>query len=369
MMNWSKDSQLHLSKIISIFTLLALATLGHFGFAFTDSDIFYLDPANTVMPDCPGCPIAGRLIDTSFSKPVTVLSDTYYENAVRRTLREAGVQIPEGSLLVANVFHSGKFYIAAVPRNAVELEEFLTEPFKVKYGSHIVPIKLAHAMLHFHLSKDILLVAETPDYFQARRGIYARPIEPIILHDLLVSPEPVGPLGTAAADPVAGVKNERVLVYRVTSLTGVGVKRIIMRKTIIKPTPLNSPDKSADLENAFRLSEQVGFKVMYNTVSDNCDKGCFRILEMTHKAVIKTGKRILDFWINSFRALTGQFVYAGKVYPPLAPWALDWLGWTEKTPQDVREFTDWEDFKKHSELYERHALACEVLLADPRQQR
>jgi hypothetical protein len=228
----------------------------------------------------------GRELDLSERRPVVDLSGTVFEQKYGR----------EGSHLIANFYHGGRFFIARLPKDGVK-----SINFQLNYFPPRIPVLkmyfAAHALLRFEMNPDqpIELVAEMPDELRLETlraasqqdRVNLLPFETeattIRLKNIGVSAEAQWTKDDRhqAYDLVRGALGNFVQIIRFVSMqerfenffaAGDPVTQIDFQ--------VEDPDKrSAILLEAIKASQSDGIKKLYDTFWFNCTTRAFDIVQ------------------------------------------------------------------------------------------
>ncbi len=243
------------------------------------------DPQDPFEPRArlPKGPARGRCYDTRQHRPVVRL-----EGDVAGAFGGAS---PE-TLVVANVFHDGAFWVARIPRSGVE-----TVIFQLEYFPAIVPAGHTQLRVRFRQDAPVVLLGQTPRTRASR----------VEIRDLVLSVEALGQLGYKY-DLVEGVLDNFGAVYRMTSLEAKVVHMLIEQDHRVEqwPLALEPAEKRAILEHIAADSEARGLGTMYNTLFVNCTNEIVRILDsaVTYTAreqVQRFLAKVTEFYPNVIR--------------------------------------------------------------------
>lgn len=320
---------------------------------------------------------AGQLIDTRVIRSVTDITGTDYQGEI---------EVPPNYRLVANVFHNGEFYTALIPTDGVAQEKYLIEPFDV-----ILPhltVTLAHQMILFEMSKPIWLVAKTPTLQEFESGDFKTKQadllpEPLLLTEIIASPQPAGPYGTNVADVSDGLpfgpwldngrgkwlrsilKNARVgtrvLATRLISVTsqskGISEERAGEITTVaLKPNPEFG---NASLMKVIDDSTRDGMTILYDMLFTRCDTYCLNVLGTSRPGVSMSNRSYMMFVAAPFLDFINRFQWMTRIFPPLTPLSVMTRLWTDSDPE-VGKLAESEEFQRlHADPPPK---SCEVQL-------
>ncbi len=293
-----------------------------------------------------------------FHRQVTVPSGKYkgqqYDTSDRRSVvildsapEELQLGRPEGHYLVANFYHNRQFYFAHIPKDGVEEVLFQTEPFGGVF---------AHSLLRFNFASQhpIRLIAPVP----AQGFKYEKLPQPILLHEMIVTPEAMAPHGIPPFQAVAGFLGHVGVVIRVASITGRGVSRFLEgnNPSRMYPIQFDHRERNTALEHSLRLSQEVGMQRMYNTIYCNCNILSMQVLKSSRFWHDGTRSAVRNM-MNWFIFIADKFMIASKIYPPLALLGLYWRKYLGDG--DVRNLKDDPRFLELAEDYRRnHPEIC-----------
>lgn len=203
----------------------------------------------------PNGPFKGQCINSCEQRTIKLLSAT--EAAPYRPL--------PGMLVIANVSHKKKFWVAKVPPNAVEDVIFQMEQI-------LNSCPLCHSQLRFRFKpgSEITLVPQT-----TRED----PTE-IRLTDIVYSVEATGIPGTGF-DPASALLNLFGLSYRLVSLEDRAERMIATDKHQVEQLKLalQPEEKQKLLENAITQADRAGMELMYSLFDRNCTTELFKIID------------------------------------------------------------------------------------------
>ncbi len=226
---------------------------------------------------------AGRCYDTTFARPVIVLDDD-------RAAPYGGLR--DGELLLANVYHDGRFWVARVPVDGVE--EVL---FQLEYFPAIVPAGHTEMRVRFRADSPVTLIGQSA----ADAG------QEVTLRDLVFSVEAIGQPGYHY-DLFRGLVNDFGAVYRVMSLETKLDDMVVKKQHDVEQWQLLlEPDETRRLiENFAYESDYRRMQTMYNTLFVNCTNEAVRILDMSvnYTAAEQVGRflaKITEFYPNIIR--------------------------------------------------------------------
>lgn len=229
----------------------------------------------------PAGPFQGQCLNSNQQRSVKILTETE---------AEPYGPIP-GWLMVANVSHQRKFWVAKIPPNPVE-----DVIFHIEYFPAVVPA--AHTQLRFHLKpgSEIILVPQATD----------EPPQEVHLSEIVYSVEAVTTPGTSY-DVVAGIRDYFGLAYRLVSLEDRVQLMILEKQHRVEQLKLiMSPEhKQKILENAIFVSDQAGLQFMYNSFTRNCTNELFKIIDKSIDYQIDEGITPKELFLN---IPTGEFI-------------------------------------------------------------
>lgn len=279
-------------KLLSLFLLL-LSGLASWARPLTE--VYHLTPT------MPSGKYQGQRLNTTMKRAIAILNGSPLQ---------AQLGVDDRYWLIANFYHNKRFHIAKVPKNSVRQVLFLSEPF---FGV------LSHSMLRFQFDEPIELLAEVPTVEEVQAGITHKPYaQPERLHDLMVSVEATSPHGIQEFAAVESFFNSRGLVFRVMSLTGLGVSRFLKRGSSVHQYPLDLSDREAarTLRNALKRSDEFGMSRMYNTLFANCNHFCVKVLNQT-RTLAERERTTLRRFVASVQGLASNFVLFAQLNPAL----------------------------------------------------
>lgn len=194
-----------------------------------------------------------------------------YDTRVARSVRvldaEAAARYgaAPGELVLANVHHAGKFWVARVPLDGVE-----AVLFQLEYFPAIVPAGHAQLRVRFAESSPVLLTSQS-----AADGLVEE-----ALTDLVLSVEAIGQPGYKY-DIVRGVLDDFGTAYRVVSLSDKLAHMVVRQQHEVEQWALRlEGDEAARLlERYAAAGESRRMQTMYNTLFVNCTNEAVRILD------------------------------------------------------------------------------------------
>ncbi len=225
----------------------------------------------------------GRCYDTRSARPVIVLDDD-------RAAPYGGVSDDE--LVLANVFHDGRFWVARVPIDAVEVVLF-----QLEYFPAIVPAGHTQMRVRFRDDAPVTLIAQSgPDAGRTTT-----------VQDLVMSVEAIGQPGYRY-DLLRGLVNDFGAVYRVTSLAAKVDHMIVQQGHRVEQWALFlEPDETRRLVESFAYeSDARRMQTMYNTLFVNCTNEAIRIIDLSvdYTVAEQVGRflaKITEFYPNIIR--------------------------------------------------------------------
>ncbi len=295
----------------------------------------------------PSGPYKGQKLNVEAKRAIAILNGSELEKQLATDPK---------NWLIANVYHNKKFYLASIPKAAVENVMLLSEPM---FGV------LMHSMLRFQFSEPVRLLAEMPTVGDLAQGrMYHRLDEPIQLRDLMLSVEATSPHGIPEFSAVESFFNTRGLVFRWMSLTGLGVSRLLSGQATILQFPLNltAREKARALRNALIKSDETGMAGMYNTIKANCNQYCFRILERTSPLSLRQREGLRKFIATSY-IFAANFVSFTSINPVLSRLGLTWSMWRRPEIKEVPRLERDPEFLHLSESYPRSEKCGELLVS------
>jgi len=225
----------------------------------------------------------GRCYDTRQARPVQRLdasSAAAYGGAFA------------GELTLANVFHDGRFWVAHVPLDGVEVVLF-----QLEYFPAIVPAGHTQMRVRFREDAPVVLDAQSP----SDAG------ETAIVRDLVFSVEAIGQVGYKY-DIVRGVLDDFGAVYRVTSLSAKLEHMIVRQGHEVEQWPLElAPGESQRLLESFaQESDTRNMQYMYNTLFLNCTNEAVRVIDLSvdYSALEQIARfvaKVTEFYPNVIR--------------------------------------------------------------------
>ena len=338
---------------MKVFSVLLALFISFSGFAQDAVDVHFTD---TLMPEG-ALKYSGERINTRWVKPAFIIDGSAVESDYADL-----IQLADGRTLVANFYHEEKFYFAAIPTDKVKETLFLSTPFAPA---------MAHSMLQFRLSEPIELLAEIPSQEEASKGIKSKKLKSTIkLNDMLFSPEASAPEGVNPFSAVESFFKSRALVLRVMSITGKITQSNYADtinnkgKTVTSQTPLKfTPEESSNaIVNALKISHHFRLDKFYNTIGDNCNSNCFKVIERT-KPFVYPGQGVFESALGIVMATVHKVSPFTKQNPAGAKIGLLWRGWTSRAliKQSTYLANDPE-FKEVVKSYPVRAKSCAAKL-------
>jgi hypothetical protein len=221
--------------------------------------------------------------------------DTRVARSVRRldTETAATYGAEPGELVLANVHHAGRFWVARVPLAGVE--QVL---FHLEYFPAIVPAGHAQLRVRFAEATPVRLISQS---------LAEAPAE-TTLTDLVLSLEAIGQPGYKY-DIVRGVLDDFGAAYRVVSLADKMQHMIVRQHHKVEQWGLllEGDEAATLLERFAEAGETRRMQTMYNTLFVNCTNEAVRILdEAVHYTFRQQVQRFLakvtEFYPNIVRA-------------------------------------------------------------------
>ncbi len=200
----------------------------------------------------------GECIDTDLARPVS------------RLTAEEAAQFggePTNEILVANVSHGGKYWVAKVPMDGIVEGIFQLEYFPAPLN---IPAGHTQVRIRFRDDKPVVLTTQSGKDKKITQKI----------NDLIISFEAIGQRGYAY-NPLTGLKDEYAGVYRVTSLDRSYDHMIIKQNHRVEQWKMNI--EMGELKTVFQrfvaMSAARQMTYMYNTVSLNCTNEIIRAID------------------------------------------------------------------------------------------
>jgi len=220
---------------------------------------------------------------TRAARPAVVLDD-------ERAAPYGGTRDDE--LVLANVFHDHRFWVARIPLDGVD-----RVLFQLEYFPAIVPAGHTQMRVRFRDDAPVVLIAQSG----SDAGQY------VTVQDLVVSVEAIGQPGYEY-DLLRGLVNDFGAVYRVTSLAAKVDHMIVERQHRVEQWELYlEPGEPRHLiENFFYESDTRRMQSMYNTLFVNCTNEAIRILDesVDYSLAEQVGRffaKITEFYPNVIR--------------------------------------------------------------------
>jgi hypothetical protein len=230
---------------------LALAVLGCIAWAHAAHAVCTLDPRDPFEPHAamPRGPFAGRCLDTSEQRSVRTLT--------REEAAAFGLTVASPRVVIANVRHAGRYWLAEIAPDAVVDVILMTEYFPAA-------VPAAHTQLRFH--------------FRFGDGVRLTPqvgrVDSVLapLDDLVYSVEAVSPVGGERFDLWKGMQGHFATAYRFVSLDDRYRKMVVEDHHRVEQTrlALDPGQRRRVLLAAIEQSREAGLGRMYHTLSLNC---------------------------------------------------------------------------------------------------
>jgi len=296
-----------------------------------------------------------RCLATRTARPVVVLSSS--------EAAEYGYQNLENTVVLANVTHRNKFFVAAIPIAIGDVSSVILQ--QENFESNLIPA--AHAQIRLDFKKPVLL---TPQDKSAGS-------QPIQTNHLILSMEALGEVG-AQFDVIKGLRKEYVGVWRIKTLTDFALRMDSIRKKdkgdssnpgklpTVKQYLLKfekDPEKRvAILKNWIRKSTERQLSVAYNTIGSSCAMEALNLIESARPTseVQKDDQknnflagfpdqvlRSIDRAKEAFLRYDGSVSTPFEVYPVFSKLALQIRGLLEK---ELPELGDDPAFKTVLEI-------------------
>jgi len=195
-------------------------------------------------------------------------------------------------LVVANVSHKGKFYVASIP-----LEGLKAAIFQLEYFPAVVPAGHTQLRLQFEDSKPVTLVSQSA----------AEPRTEVTVTDLVMSIEALGQPGYKY-DVIKGMDDQFGAVYRLTSLEEKYDHMVRKQSHRVEQWKLNlsKQELKTVVRNYIAKSESVGMNLMYHTIKLNCTNELMAAIDdgadySVRERVRKFFAKATDFYPNVIR--------------------------------------------------------------------
>lgn len=179
--------------------------------------------------------------------------------------------------LIANFQKNKKFYIARIPKNAIERVDWMIEDFgKLNPASH--------SFLRFKLKENSSITLFPQDE--------AATTAPEIVHDdLALSIDGVARRGDNPIYPIKGIMTNYALVYRFMVLSDKGNIAITKLGRKITFLPL-MVDANEAFQVALNEASQSSVFKEYNTIDQNCTSEAYRLVSLTKGVHLSSYDRI-----------------------------------------------------------------------------
>lgn len=163
------------------------------------------------------------------------------------------------TIVVANVSHKNKFWVARIPVKAITKMVLQSEHFPMI--STPVKIDIDHTQIRFDFSRPIYLVTQESN----------TPRKMIKLKNLILSVENIGPKGEAF-NFIGGARGHFNLAYRLVSLEDKFNWMVTENQDIVsqKNFLLNKKQQTSVLLEGIRRGTQYGSSRSYDSFSRNC---------------------------------------------------------------------------------------------------
>lgn len=253
--------------LFSIFVGAVTPTVEEFGIDARDIQAIN-DLANEKVPHGK---FKGEPLNTSVRRPLYVIgTGSGYSDALSEKLTS-------DSVMIANYYHEGEFFIARIPLSAVNSVVLLEAPFS-KMASH--------TMLRF-VTDDVApveLIAKIASSTSPENiAIQIQPLEkPILIKDMVLSidgAEPRGKGGWNMKDAIAG---SYTIAYRMVSIQE-RLRWFAMEGTPIHQTELNLNRKEAQrlIRTGIERSQTISWSRGYHLLCANCTNLAIRLIKDT----------------------------------------------------------------------------------------
>ena len=204
-----------------------------------------------------------------------------------------------GTRLIANFYHSGKFYIARVPTTGVKNVYFVRSYFPLSFLGHHL---FAHSLMRIEMANPVELVAEMPDeqeLIRLRRLSHEEQFRqlpaPLTGEDnkiinVAVSAEAQWTKDDPKKDYslVRGERGAFIQIVRMMSIQ-TRLEEFYQTGNATSQDKLNSPRFDSILRGSIDKSESEGLNSVYNTINYNCTTLIMDILE---RALGKSDRRL-----------------------------------------------------------------------------
>lgn len=175
----------------------------------------------------------------------------------------------DGTEVIANFRHEGRFWVAVIPPDAVEEMIVQQEDFDA-----VVPA--AHGQIGFkmHEGKQVKLVSQVP----------SADVEPVFLDSIVYSAEAAGILGRNY-NLVEGTKDYYVIAHRLVSnldraRDALDAGQTVHQYRIQLPPELDTQQsRNTYFQSVLNHATDVGMTEIYHTVNNNCILAVFRHLD------------------------------------------------------------------------------------------
>jgi uncharacterized protein DUF4105 len=232
--------------------VVALALLGALAAPDTSWPGCRLAPGDPFDPDAAmvGGRFRGRCLDTREQRSAVLLRD---RSGARK-------------VVLANLRHADRFWIAEVGPEALEDVIFQTEYFPA-----VVPAAHVELRFRFRPGQGPRLTPQVPDDGTA----------PVRIDDLVFSVEAVSLVDGEPYDLVKGLFGHFGTAYRLVSLDDRRRDMVVKQRHRVTQLRLRLTPRQerAVLAHTLHLSDQSGMRVVYNTATRNCASELFRVID------------------------------------------------------------------------------------------
>jgi hypothetical protein len=199
-------------------------------------------------------------------------------------------------MVVANIFHRGRFFVARIPRDAVrevllQLEHFPPEAIA------------AHTQIRFLFSEAVELIPQTGAPDSGER---------VYVNDLTLSIEAAAPRGVPY-NLIKGMRPYFMTAYRITTAATEHHEVVVTQKRRVSQhrIDLTPVEMRRLLEHAIETATNLGYTRVYNTLTASCTTEAMRLIDES-----------LSGGVVSFGAFDRFNRWAFSRMPVLGPWAL-----------------------------------------------
>lgn len=305
---------------LSIFlTIVSQAALAQ-SFAVSPSDIVAIE--EIVNAKVAHGRFQGLFLNTAIRRPIHIMG-AESTDAVSKDLNA-------DSIVVANIFHDGHFYVGRLPVAKLDSVSLLSAPFS--------PVA-DHTMLKFNFDKKspIELLAKINDRQDGlRKVVEIVPLSsPILIQDIVMTIDGTEPLGQKAWNMLDAIRGRYTIAYRLVTVSE-RFRWFVMRGTNIEQTVLNLDPQEA--QKTLRLglfkSHTLSFSQKYRLLFANCTNLALKLIKEANPLQARNVDRFSPT-LQIFRAFFDK-IAPGEALTWFTAARIRLLGWVKAHALDLQ---------------------------------